>query len=520
LTLNPPQAQYANLLSFLFILIFKMLSSQCSRQRLVSSLRNVHHKRSLAAVATATRKAEGDISSVFASLSGAAPKPLPDRFANIKTSLVRGREDKITASWHRLLYTLRSEINQITTHGSSIIPEIKYLELNDLSRVQPFSQSLRKRGVAVIREVVPESEALAWKQEIRNYIQANPQTKAFPKDNPAVYELYWSPGQIKARAHPNVVAAQKFLMGFWNTEFDPTAKISTSHPVAYADRLRIRMPGDAGFALGPHIDGGSAERWEQNGYGLGKVYDKIFEGKWEEFDPWEASGRVYADSDLYNGAGACSMFRMFQGWLSMSNTGKGEGTLLVNPLFGLATAYYLLRPFFSPKSTGGVLKSGFLDAANWELDPVQSSALQGATLGMAQELTDALHPHLDLEKTMISVPDVRPGDYVAWHCDTIHAVDRIHGGKGDSSVLYIPVCPLTEANARYLATQRDAFEQGTPGPDFPGGEGESHHVGRPTKGDIEKAGGEEALKAMGMGSWEPVQKREAETIKTANSILG
>lgn len=279
------------------------------------------------------------------------------------------------------------------------------------------------------------------------------------------------------------------------------------------------MPGDAGFALGPHIDGGSAERWEPNGYGRGHVYDSVFEGRWEDFDSWDASGRIHAESDLYNGAGACSMFRMFQGWLSMSNTGAGEGTLLVNPLFNLATAYYLLRSFFSPRMSD-VGKSGYLDTENWVLDPVQSTVLQGATLGCTQELTASLHPHLELEKSMVSVPEVRPGDYVAWHCDTVHAVDRVHGGKGDSSVLYIPVCPLTEANAKYLGVQRDAFESGTPGPDFPGGTGESQHVGRMKKGDIEKAGGVEGLRAMGLGSWEATMEREKDCVRVANDILG
>jgi hypothetical protein len=213
------------------------------------------------------------------------------------------------------------------------------------------------------------------------------------------------------------------------------------------------------------------------------------------------------------------MFRMFQGWLSMSNTGPGEGTLLVNPLFKLATAYYLLRPFFSPKN-GEVGRSGFLDESNWVLGPQQTSLLQGATLGCTQELNNALHPHLELSKTMIHVPDVRPGDYVAWHCDSIHAVDKVHAGWGDSSVLYIPACPLTETNARYLVRQREAFLDGTPGPDFPGGKGESEHVGRMTEKDIKAAGGEEALRAMGFGGWETSSPRESEVVRAANEIVG
>ena len=369
--------------------------------------------------------------------------------------------------------------------------------------------------------MVPADTALGWKEEIREYIRHNPQTKAFPKDNPAVYELYWSPGQIKARAHPNVLATQSFLMSFWHSK-DPHALISTEHPVSYADRLRIRQPSDAGFALGAHVDGGSVERWEPEGYGRGGVYDKVWEGNWEEFDPWESSCRLPVESDLYNGAGACSMFRMFQGWLSMSSTGPGEGTLLINPLFKLATSYFLLRPFFIPKNSSPEA-SGFLDAENWILSPTQDPLLQGASLGCTQELNSALHPHLDLQKSMIHVPHVEPGDYVAWHCDSIHAVDKVHRGEGDSSVLYIPACPLTETNAGYLVSQREAFLEGTPGPDFPGGVGEAGHVGRMGVENMRDAGGEEGLRSMGLGQWD-VRDRMTEGVKSvigrANGIVG
>ena len=445
-------------------------------------------------------KKEGDISSVFASLSGdGTATPLPPRFADIKSKLIQSREPAIQASWSRLLTALRSEIDHISAVGSDIIPSIEFSDISNHSRVQPFAAALKKRGAAVIRGVVDPKIALGWKEEIRSYIKANPTTKAFPADNPAVYELYWSPGQVKARAHPNMLDTQRFLLSFWHSK-DPSAALDTSYPVSYADRLRIRQPGDAGFALGAHVDGGSVERWEPEGYGLGEPYASVFDGKFEDFDPWECSTRINIESDLYNGAGACSMFRMFQGWLSMSRTGPGEGTLLVNPLFSLATSYFLLRPFFSPVNPDSS-RSGYLDEKNWQLDPVQKPVLQGGSLGCTQELTDALHPHLELSKTMVHVPQVNPGDYVAWHCDSLHAVDKVHNGKGDSSVLYIPACPLTETNARYLVRQREAFLEGTPGPDFPGGVGESHHSGRMGLSDVKNAGGVEGLRAMGLEGW-------------------
>ena len=450
---------------------------------------------------------EGDISSVFASLSGDAT-PLPPRFADIKSKLIRNRESAIQASWFRLLRALRNEIDHISRAGSDIIPSIDFSEISNHSHVQPFASALKKRGAAVIRGVVEPEVALGWKEEIRSYIAANPTTKGFPADNPAVYELYWSPGQVKARAYPNMLQTQRFLLSFWHSN-NPSAAIDINYPLSYADRLRIRQPGDSSFALGAHADGGSVERWEPEGYGIGDPYASIFAGRFEEFDPWECSTRIDVESDLYDGAGACSMFRMFQGWLSMSRTGPGEGTLLVNPLFSLATSYFLLRPFFSAINPD-TSRNGYLEEQNWQLDIIQTPLLQGASLGCTQELTNALHPHLELRKTMVHVPQVDPGDYVAWHCDSLHAVDKIHKGKADSSVLYIPACPLTESNAKYLVRQRYAFLDGTPAPDFPGGTGETGHTGRMSQSDVQMAGGIQGLRAMGLEEWN-VEDAETES---------
>ena len=432
---------------------FRMLSRVSSRlpkPKLVSA----------AAHRTATtitgRKAEGDISSVFASLSGATPQPLPQRFADLKRNLIAGHEDEVVKGWNRLLRRLQDEVALVKKAGSAIIPEIEYKDIENPS--EEFRRQHKERGVALVRGVVDPRTASEWKRSLREYISHNPQTKAFPPVNPAVFELYWSTSQVQARAHPNLLRTQKLLMSNWHSSNNKTL-ISTKHPVCYADRLRIRPPGDSGFALGPHVDGGSCERWERDGYGRGTLYENMFQGRWEDFDPWDYSCRLPIVSDLYNGAGACSMFRMYQGWLSMSYTAPGEGTLLINPMFSRATAYYMLRPFFSPKAERTGVE--FLEPDNWKLDTQPTTLLQGASFGHTQELNKVLHPHLDLDNTMVHIPAVEPGDYIAWHCDTIHAVDSVHAGKADSSVMYIPTCPLTESNAEYLARQRETFQQGT-----------------------------------------------------------
>ncbi|KAH9992566.1 DUF1479 domain protein [Xylariaceae sp. FL0662B] len=467
-------------------------------------------------------KREGNIADAFVALSEANRSPLPHRFLELKRSLVADHEDRIIESWNRLLNQLNRERDIIGRTGSDVIPSIKFETLE--ADLVGLRDELEKRGVAVIRNVIPEDEARSFKDEIEQYVRENPSTKAFPPHDPQVYELYWSGPQVRSRAHPNLLRVQAALMKLWR-QTDPEGAISISQPLAYADRLRIRQPGDASFALGPHIDGGSVERWEKHGYGLGGVYDKIFDGAWEEYDPWDASKRVPAVTNNYDGLGPCSMFRMFQGWLSMSTSGAFEGTLMVNPLLKLSTAYLLLRPFFKPiKDLSETSPGKYLDTENWVFaGPDMTSELHGATPGHGQELNVALHPHLDLDNTMVHIPHIKPGDFVVWHCDTIHAVDKVHKGKCDSSVLYIPVCPVTEINAQYIVRQREAFLNGTPGPDFPGGQGEANHVNRPTEAYLRSHATTEGLRAFGFeklvtaASDGPGAKN---VIKRANEILG
>ena len=98
----------------------------------------------------------------------------------------------------------------------------------------------------------------------------------------------WSKPQLAARAHPRSLAIQKALLSIFTA--GPSTPVALV-PITYADRARIRRPGDAKFALGPHMDGGSVERWEDPGYR--SVYKKILEGDWEGYDAWQMSKCLY-----------------------------------------------------------------------------------------------------------------------------------------------------------------------------------------------------------------------------------
>ncbi|PUU75327.1 hypothetical protein B9Z19DRAFT_1102996 [Tuber borchii] len=305
---------------------------------------------------------EGDISSVFPSLSGIAPPLLPGWYAELKRLFAAGRERVLAESWERLLLDLERETAGVKRLGSDIF---EFKDLVSLSKAK--IKDIKKRGVVVIKNVLPEKEALSMKESLKEHIKRNSWAKvvAFPADSPAVYELYWSPWQRAARAYPSLIASQCFINSLWYSSLTPSI-VDTSVSLPYADRFRICQPGDAGFALGARIDRGSVERWED------------------------------LDADHRDGAGSCGVWRSCQGWLSMSTTPPGEGTLL--------------------------------------------------------EFNNSTHPHLRLDDVMTHVPRISPGDYVFWNCDTIHSVDR--------SVLYIPAVPWTVESQAYVERQNEAERRG------------------------------------------------------------
>lgn len=240
------------------------------------------------------------------------------------------------------------------------------------------------------------------------------------------------------------------VMKVWHLD-DPDLPIDMSSQVHYADRFRIRRPGDKEYSLKPHLDSSAIERWEDEKYRSN--YEAILRGDWESFDPWCMDNRPDAVTDLYQAQGSCSAFRAMQGWLSMSNCGPGEGTLRLLPSLKLTMAYIMLRPFFSYDEEE-------------RFDPTQPT-FPGATPGGGQFFpTEKFHPHLRLDKTIISVSKVRPGDYMFWHCDLVHEVESSHNGAEDSSVFYNASIPLCPYNIENMLRMRQDFRDVVPPRDF------------------------------------------------------
>ncbi|KAJ4397537.1 hypothetical protein N0V93_001768 [Gnomoniopsis smithogilvyi] len=487
---------------------------------------------------------------------------LLNRLLETKVEQLSGNEAKLSASWELLLHQIQDEIRSVSQTGSKNIPEIGFHDIRSIDKADSFLRDLTTRGAVIIRNVVSVNEAEAWSFELDSYLRDNPHTKASPAEDPDLYELFWSLAQLNARAHPNMLEAQKFAMsGCWHHPSSTLQKpLSCKFPVTYADRVRMRHKSLRGSSPGickakpsvlpgTRIGGGGCGPWEVDNDGPDSstsVYREIWSGNWEDYDPWDTSSRLDREMHLDKGLSTSGVVKLFQGMLPLSlGSSDDDSQMRVCSLpLKLTTAYCLLRPFFSPKRPFTDNRDDYLHPSNWAMDIAQSSVNRAS-----HDISDTTHPHLQLEKTLVSLPPLHPGDYVIWHPDTIHSTLNTRPqlespsspqeascspgiratSPSPSTILYIPACPLTQSNAEYLVHQRKAFLLGFPGPDFistqGGGHadfGESYHMGRPGVQEINDAGGEDALRAMGLLAWEEDDAADAgerDLLRRANALL-
>lgn len=189
--------------------------------------------------ATSNRgEGSSSIATAFASLS-VADVALPSRFADLKRNLIKGNEEAVLEGWKRLLRQ-RLASDKLDELDSSAIPEVEFEAIvqNGGQLPKDVENRLRQCGTVIVRGLVDVNQALAWKQQIRDYVQANPQTKGFPAGNIQVYELYWSKAQLEARSHANMLLTQTALNRVWTAK--PQDPVDLEIPLTYCDRLRMR----------------------------------------------------------------------------------------------------------------------------------------------------------------------------------------------------------------------------------------------------------------------------------------
>jgi hypothetical protein len=317
-------------------------------------------------------------------------------------------KDNLRQAWIKTCKDVTTSMTEISKQGSASIPIFTLEEV-----LGPNSDKVMNRmkaaGCFVIREVVARKEADGMFKDLQNFVGKNSSITGWPEANPAIFHLYNTPVQLKLRTHPNQLKLQQLLNSlFSDATCTKEELVAQNQPVSYPDALRIRQPGQEFLGLGPHVDAGSLSRWADESYR--NVYDKIFAGNPEDYDPYDITHRRDANPALFPSGVHCSALRTFQGWTALTSCGPGEGGLMLLPDVKAATAYMMLRPFFKPPQNGQ-----WHDAEQWEWDT--SAWFPGARRWDSQSLSLTSHPHLNMEKTLLSVPAVQPGDTIWWHAD-------------------------------------------------------------------------------------------------------
>jgi len=398
------------------------------------------------------------------------------RFVDLKKRMIKESDiPKVKKAYKQIVEELAVEMARIKELQEKAVPKVAMsaIEANAGHLPKDAFEAAKKAGCLIITGVVSREQALKWRSELKKYLEDHP-----PGTKTTVAPYHWTKAQTESRSHPSVIKATTALNELWHVSNDDVLYDGTSQTV-YCDRFRMRTKEMGEATLPPHWDSSSIERWEDPTYR--SCYGPLFEGDYESFDPWSADYRGDAVMNLYDGLRSQSVFRSWQAWLAISQTNPGEGTLTVLPNVKLVTAYIMLRPFFI---------NGVDQFDN------TSSVFPGAVAGYGQVYPTAQnHPHLQIPDTVVSIPTVEPGDYVAWHCDLVHAVNpHFNGPSGkDSSVIYIAAVPLNKLNVVSVRQNRDAFKacSTAPVPDFVNDELRLKKAGKPLEKDHEDNGARE-----------------------------
>lgn len=341
------------------------------------------------------------------------------------------------------------EIVAAKQRGETIWPVIDYADIESGAVSTEELAHLRRRGCLVVRGHFPHEQAVAWDRDIVDYVEGNQFFENYrgPGDDffgsvgskPEIYPIYWSPAQMQARQSERMARVQAFLNAQWTSESDGVQWFDPSRDTLYPDRIRRRPPGADSGGLNPHLDPGTLDLWMTQAYQ--QAFRHLFDGTVEQYDPWDAAHRTAGAQ--YPGSTMCSAFRTFQGWTALSDMDNDQGVLHTVPI-PEAMGYLMLRPL---------------------LDDVPDDDMCGVAINQVFPTDESRHALL-LE-ALSSIPDVKAGDSVWWHCDMIHSVAPVTDQQGWGNVMYIPAAPWCPRNEEYVASVREAFVAGDSPSDFP-----------------------------------------------------
>ena len=373
--------------------------------------------------------------------------------------------------------SVRDEIDSLVAlqkAGLNVVPEVTFSQLCSHGFTAHLANLVRRRGCVVVRGTVAESDANRWNRELDEYLNTNHYYFQLRKaidagdadraSHPHMLDIYWSKSQLEIRQSSRLRIVQQHLNRLWRVKKTGVGEFNTDLSYSYADRVRIREPGDRLNGLKPHVDNSSMEAWFSSET-IARMYGSLLNGQWQYFDAFNAVGRVCTDRKPH--PESCGVFRSYQGWMALTPQGPGCGTLQLVPS-SRCVAWLFLNMLQSSLNNDD------------QVFPKPNEAY----------LLCAEKHHMVL-RGLCSIPHLRAGDTVWWHPDTVHAVEQNNNAKKPSSVAYLGIAPDCERNKQYMRSQLVKFKQGLSPPDFPACDIEKQYQNRATEAHLSDLGAQQ-----------------------------
>jgi len=373
--------------------------------------------------------------------------------------------------------SLRVEIDELARlrdAGQSVIPEVTFSELSSNGFTTDQAELVRRRGCVVVRGTFDELDTNRWNEQLTDYLDTNHYYSDLQKaihagdteraQHPHMLDVYWSKSQLEIRQSFRLQVLQKRLNELWRVKSTGIGAFNPDLSCSYADRVRIREPGDQLNGLSPHVDNCSMEAWFSTET-IARTYGTLLNGQWQNFDAFDAVDRVMTDRKPH--PDSCSVFRTYQGWVALTPQGADCGTLQLVP---------------SSRCVAWLFLNMLLSSLNND-DQVFPKPIEAYML----------HPekHALLVSGLCSIPSLQAGDTIWWHPDAVHAVEKSNDANIPSSVAYLGISPDCERNRRYMQAQLAKFKLGLSPPDFPACDIEKHFHNRATEAHLSALGAQQ-----------------------------
>ena len=198
---------------------------------------------------------------------------------------------------------IRAKVTEITTakeRGETVWPVIDYADIENGTVTAEELAKLRSRGCLVVRGHFPREQALAWDQDIVDYVESN-----------QFFENYRGPGDdffgsvgSKPEIYPSTGRRRRCRPGRatgWPASSPSSTPSGPANPTGcsgstpnrdslYPDRIRRRPEGANSAGLGTHLDPGTLDLWMTTAYQ--NAFRHLFDGTVEQYDPWDAAYRT------------------------------------------------------------------------------------------------------------------------------------------------------------------------------------------------------------------------------------